>query len=727
MRKRTALILTLCLLFSTLCAAAGEQPSVSAVTYTDGSKPISFLTPGGTVAAQITAENFPEGERAIFLLALYRGGQMIDLAADPKVFASAGSTQFSARLTMPSDIADCSVKATLWSGIDGMKPLCTAGLFPSSETLLKGLWLDGVYLTDLETGEYTVADNLSSSPTILPNRMDGSADVRIQTTKTFPGKSVITVTAPDGTEAVYTLNFKCTGTPEDYITGFQSSAGNTLQFGLKEGSKAYSSDPNVEYVNLTEALKDAAYIRTVNADGSTADSFTLNRSATVMLLSAQPLSLPEGWAKDDSLTAQRYQKAAPSNPGYGAYEELFHGYSREYSVTDSPVAVTLPETGESCLAAVRFTYDEICGSLLEPEKPRVTNLKYLGPTNQDGAVFDGQPVYGTNFGNGKQLYTNYNNIVCNSLDPSLEGKDYIISFNPVAGTVPAFVKNVWYGSKGINWMSFDIRQSATIRVFTQGTIEALTWPAWGFTANTAPNGLYFDRLNTDWPNADRSKMDRMYTKYVEASEDSPATVKLPNAPYTSASKWGYVVVIDFDESAAPPEPPVPDSGAKITNRTYKGPAADGFDGTVQQGTLENGVFMYTNYTTVTAENISGELKGLPYLYTANPIAGSAPQTIKDAWGNKLLSWYTFDINKSANIYIYTDGDSLAYGNDGYTKETASTPYFQKKNNDSYTNMTIRYVKHIDVPEGETVTVSVPNTPWFGTAKWGHLVVVDFDE
>ena len=73
--------------------------------------------------------------------------------------------------------------------------------------------------------------------------MDGSADIRIQTTKTFPGKSVITVTASDGTEAVYTLHFKCTGTPEDYITGFQSPSGNTLEFGLKNGSRAAAPIP----------------------------------------------------------------------------------------------------------------------------------------------------------------------------------------------------------------------------------------------------------------------------------------------------------------------------------------------------------------------------------------------------------------------------------------------------------------------------------------------------
>ena len=551
MKKQIAFLLTLCLLSGTLFPAAAAEPTVSAITYSDGSGPISFLTPGGTVIAQVTAENVPEGEQAVFLLALYRENRMIDLAADSKTFASSGSAQFSAQLTMPGDITGCSVKAVLWNGLDEMKPLCTAGLFPSGDTQLKNLRLDGVFLPgfapETDRYEYTVADNASVSPSILPDRMDGSADIRIQTTKTFPGKSVITVTAPDGTEAVYTLHFKCTGTPEDYITGFQSPGGNTLQFELKNGSRAYRSDSNVSYVNLSEQLKNAAYIQAESAESGSADSFTLNRSATVMLLSPQPLSLPEGWTEDASLTAQRYQKVEPSTPGYGAYEELSYGYSKEYSVTDSPVTVTLPETGASCLTAVRFTYDEICGSLLEPEKPRVTNLKYLGPTNQDGTVFDGQPVYGTNFGNGKQLYTNYNNIVCNSLDPSLEGKDYIITFNPVAGTVPAFVKSTWFGGKGIDWLSFDIRQNATIRVFTQGAIDALTWPAWGFTANTAPNGLYFDRLNTDWPNADRSKMDRMYTKYVEASEDSPATVKLPNAPYTNANKWGYVVVIDFDE------------------------------------------------------------------------------------------------------------------------------------------------------------------------------------
>ena len=83
--------------------------------------------------------------------------------------------------------------------------------------------------------------------------------------------------------------------------------------------------------------KRQAYIQAESAGSGSADSFTLNRSATVMLLSPQPLSLPEGWTEDASLTAQRYQKVDPSTPGYGAYEELSYGYSKEYSVTDSPV------------------------------------------------------------------------------------------------------------------------------------------------------------------------------------------------------------------------------------------------------------------------------------------------------------------------------------------------------------------------------------------------------
>ena len=551
MRNVTVAILILCLISCPLCTGGAAEPTVSAISYSDGTLPISFLTPGGTVVAKVTADNVSEGEQAIFLLILYQGDRMIDLAADPKTFVSDGSAQFAAQLTMPQDITGCAVKAVLWSGIDEMKPLCSAGLFPSSDTQLKSLLLDGAFLPGFEPEnnwyDYMVADNASVSPSILPIRMDGSADIRIQTTKTFPGKSVITVTAPDGTQSDYTLSFQCSGMPEDYITDFYSVGGNILQFGLNNGSKSYQSDSNVSYVNLSEQLKGAAYILAKNTGSGSADSFTLNRSATVMLVSPQPLSLPEGWTEDTSLSAQRYQLADPANPGYGIYEELSYGYSKEYSVTDSPIKVTLPETGVSCLAAVRFTYDEICGSLLEPERPRVTNIKYLGPTNSDGTVFDGQPIYGTNFGNGKLLYTNYDNIVCNSLDPSLEGKDYIIAFNPIAGTVPDFVKNTWFGDRGIDWLSFDICQNATIRVFTQGAIDSLTWPAWGFTANSAPNGLYFDRLNTDWPDAERSKMDRMYTKYVEASEDSPTTVKLPNAPYTSASKWGYVVVIDFDK------------------------------------------------------------------------------------------------------------------------------------------------------------------------------------
>ena len=97
MKKQIAFLLTLCLLSGTLFPAAAAEPTVSAITYSDGSGPISFLTPGGTVIAQVTAENVPEGEQAVFLLALYRENRMIDLAADSKTFASSGSAQFSAQ------------------------------------------------------------------------------------------------------------------------------------------------------------------------------------------------------------------------------------------------------------------------------------------------------------------------------------------------------------------------------------------------------------------------------------------------------------------------------------------------------------------------------------------------------------------------------------------------------------------------------------------------------
>ncbi len=364
---------------------------------------------------------------------------------------------------------------------------------------------------------------------------------------------------------------------------------------------------------------------------------------------------------------------------------------------------------------------KITGEAIAVEKEPVSNLKYLGPKDD---LFDGLPVIHDNFTNGVHIFNNYANLLSANVLPSLKGNSYITIPNPIAGSVPAGIKNAWGGNSTLDWISFDLYKSATIRVLTSGNIDPLTYPKYGFTANTTTEngGYYFSRFNSDYPGAEQAKMDRMYTKHIDVAENGFSTVVLPNAAHHGTNKWGYVVVIEFDDKEV--------ITPAITSLAYAGPVDPGYTYKVEKhDNFQNGNLLYCNYDNIAASNLDAAYAGKPYIIMDNPIAGSISSVIKTAWGDASIPWVTFEINKTATIRIFTDGDALAYGNDGYTKNTAPAYYFQRLNttHSTTTNITTMYTKTYEVTPGETVTVSIPNAAWLGTSKWGHIVVVDFEE
>ena len=560
--------------------------------------------------------------------------------------------------------------------------------------------------------------------TVLPALAEGAHTITVQIT----GNG--TVTPNEGGSALVndgeTATFTCTPA-EDYYVSAISFNGNSV---IVNQSGQYTTEPVTADGTLSVTFSEKVAERSVSTFSN------VFYSGLAQSITFGTVAQAKGY---DVLEYGILCSASDSNPTLDTPDVIkcpaktpFNAKG-QYGIELKNLLQTLPSSyytrayaiyGQNGEAA-EPVYGSLSAQVDEVSFYPVTDIRYTGPVSTVNPDFDTTPVLIKKFKNGETLYPNAAVLKCDNLMPQYSGMPVISSFNPVAGTTPSDIKSAWYGSKGYKWLTFTIHKSATIRVFSEGVITPLKEAGYGYgytqETTTENGGFYFSRLNSDWPNAEQSKMTHMYSRHFEVTPGEPQVIELPNAQNMASNKWGYVVMIDFDEPITPVIRP------EITNVTYKGPEADGFDGTVRQGTLENGVPMYTNYTAVSAENLSGELKGLPYLYTANPVAGSAPQTVKDAWGNKLISWYTFDINKSATVCIYTDGASLEYGSDGYTKETSTTPYFQKKNNTEYKNMTTRYVKHFDVPEGETVTVSVPNAPWYGTTKWGHLVTVQFDQ
>lgn len=544
MKRFLSILISAMLLLGICSITAGASPLVGDIAFTVGGEPVYELVAGETITASVTADGFEVGDKAMLALILYRGGEMEDLDADVITVSEELPITLEAELTIPEDIFDCRLEAVLWDGIDTIKPLCTAAVFPSSETGLKSISADGVAINDFDpqVTEYNVMVDAtaSSAPEIVASKMDGSSVVSVKTTRTFPGKSIVTVKSNDGSETEYTLNFVAEDT-DSLIANFNFED-CVLKRNFTQGAVAYTGEANANYVNVVGNLDGAAYIAPKDSSTGIDGSFTLKRTAEVKVFTNESPDLGEGWEEDTLTSVQRYRAVDENNPGYGIYDEFGAVYIKTVVVDEEPVDVVLSDLGAGSLVTINFVYDEICGEEISVEIPRVTNLQYHGPTNENGNIAaNTHPQYATGLDNGSVVYTNYD-LVANNLLEEFVGEDYIRVQNPIASGNPANTKSAWYGNT-MTWITFEVRQNVTIRAFTNGKIDALTW-AGGFTDATTENTVYVERCNPT--NGSSVAYDRMYTKYVEASEDAPVKVSIPNGAFTFASKWAYILSLDFE-------------------------------------------------------------------------------------------------------------------------------------------------------------------------------------
>lgn len=345
----------------------------------------------------------------------------------------------------------------------------------------------------------------------------------------------------------------------------------------------------------------------------------------------------------------------------------------------------------------------------------VRNIKYHGPESE---TLDTKPVLMDSFITGSVIYTP-TVYVADNVKPEVKQDQYILSFNP--HSAPQNVKSEWMSGVK-NWISFDLYESATVKVYTKGAFASMLEDKYGFTDNTLENsGSYFTMKHVEYPNAAQEGFDHMYTKHIDASKGA-VTVAVPNiGGYGGINRMGYVIAIDYDNEE--------EVNAEITDVKYAGGVGNVNVSLVHS--FEEGSPLYTNYEVYAAKNVHSSLAGNPCIISDNPIAGTMDASVKSLWQGAATDWITFKINKCATIKILTDGDSLVYGNAGFKKSSESATWVELLNKDwpnaERTKRTVLYEKTVDVPKnGETVTVAIPNAPWTSN-KWGHIVVVDFDD
>lgn len=145
------------------------------------------------------------------------------------------------------------------------------------------------------------------------------------------------------------------------------------------------------------------------------------------------------------------------------------------------------------------------------------------------------------------------------------------------------------------------------------------------------------------------------------------------------------------------------------------------------GKLENGSIIYSNMP-YTAEVKADIFADGDYLRLCNPVASSAPQTLKNSWNGELHDYYSFDVYRSGTLYVFTSGDFIPLETYGLRKyKSASENGYIRKFNPQWNvyhdrDMKFVYTMSVDVEKGKKKHISLPNAAWYDMNQWGYFVV-----
>jgi hypothetical protein len=393
-KKSLFILLALCMLWS-VPASARQEVQVSGMTYTSSGQRVTSIPQGGVLEAQVTMTNETDGQQGgLFSMTLYQDGKIQGVNVDTKTLEAGEEYMFTVQLTMPEETAGCLVRTVLWDSFENMKVLYSGSIFPSGETGLKKLYIDGNLVESSATTEINVEIPFDQkyAPVVEALPLDGAASLSIQSPTRFMEKSVITAVAADGTEETYTINYKlpddeprkaaenlhfiAEGLPAAQIKEWDQIGRLAFGENVSNGSKVYADRAeNISYGNLADELKGCTAIQTsldwVNGQlnetiqmfsKNTAAvpwiSFDINRNTTVKVLSAVELpSFKQGeWNTGDPTTGWTMRKA----PTYFA-QRLLNGalnanlpyiYEKTFTVEDSPVTVVIPN---ACTGGFPYT------------------------------------------------------------------------------------------------------------------------------------------------------------------------------------------------------------------------------------------------------------------------------------------------------------------------------------------------------------------------------------
>ncbi len=393
------------LLITTSYASSEVTYTLDIINYTDANGDALLTLDGATAIKVNSAVTASASTDIMFVAALYNGDTLVKTSGKATVTAAAGTkADLSATITLdaalPTPATGYKVKTFVWEESE-KTPVIPANVFPNSDVALASVTVDGTEIEVADTMTYKVAIDQMVAPKVIAKAKNASTKVSVTNPVDFPGSATITLTANDGTEKDYVINytapvgvtqsapasnrigrnFHAADDPDALVVSDSFTTPTSFAFGswFLADRGQYYKETSAEvkgkfiYFNDIRTISDTYdylhgtdYI--MSAVANEAVTFTLQRDAVVRVFSsAGTLTDETGWSKESKMD---YMTASVSRgqgmpEGYNSLSPACSGQSlntMHYKTVSAGESVTI-----GCNTFNRIIVIDYLGYLEEPE------------------------------------------------------------------------------------------------------------------------------------------------------------------------------------------------------------------------------------------------------------------------------------------------------------------------------------------------------------------------
>ena len=271
--KHVSIALILSILIQSICIATDIRDTVRIIEFLDESgNNISALSQDSVLQARA---KFSVSTDAILLLGLYRNDRLINVVCG-NTMDSLNSITVS--IETPNSVSDLTAKAFVWRDFSDSMPMVSAALFPSDNTNLTKLFVEGQELTimpDIKNYSTQVLPNFCPPFDVRLETEDSSAKVEVFQPAVLPGDITIYITSSSGITDDYTVSVSYKN-PETVITYKGSPNTYNIVHNVANGQYTFSDRSNTLTDISSSVIAGATYIQTAVEDRNNATNTNVN-------------------------------------------------------------------------------------------------------------------------------------------------------------------------------------------------------------------------------------------------------------------------------------------------------------------------------------------------------------------------------------------------------------------------------------------------------------------